>query len=236
VHNAGSFRYIITGVVKAPQKIAARGYMRTQQEADDYAKYLNRFPGTFLLSETRDVGTEKQVDTLKILPAKRYLSSPDLLRQDVISTTLIDQDHVSTYFPWGFILKVPPENIISASNKDQAVANRPSNVITEMERVNREKGLATPDQVLAGTSGRNGHTGYNEVVVIGKSPEGTQVDVIGIFVKVSPNGNLYIRPGETQPYVNDLIVDITSCSVANNIPVVKIKDPSGATSTTAWPF
>lgn len=237
-HNsAGPFMYIITGVVKAPVKIAARGFMAGPDEAADFAKSLLRFPPDVLhVTSTGNDKTKKE--TLHILPAKRYLADPNLLRFDIISTSLIDTTHVATYFPWGFILRVPPANIISALYRDQGVKNRPPNVIHELQTIHKSKGLATPQEVLAATTGANGDVGYNEVVVIGSAPERTQVDVTGIFVKVDPNGNLFIRnrPGENDAYVSDLIPEIQACSRLHNIPIVKIIDPSSKPSTTPWPF
>jgi hypothetical protein len=237
MHNTGVFKYIITGVVKAPVKIAAKGFMASPDEAEAFVASLLKFPPEVL--KTTETGKDKtKKETLHILPAKRYLADPSLLRFDIISTSLIEPAHVATYFPWGFILRVPPENIISAQCRDQAVKNRPSNVIAEMERIHREKGLATPDEVLAATTGANGDTGYNEVVVIGCSPEGKKVDVTGIFVKVAPNGNLFIRnrPGEDDAYVADLVDEIKACSRKFNIPIVKVLDASSKASTVAWPF
>jgi hypothetical protein len=235
-HNTGGFRYIVTGVVKE-SRLASRGYMATQQDTEDFVSYLNKFPPEHLsIQHQGKVGQQKEI--LHIKSALRYLRSPDLLRYDIISTSLIDQGHVSSYYPWGFILRVPPENIISANRSDQAVTNRPKNVINEMQRVNREKGLSTPEEILAATTGRNGDTGYNEVVVIGRSPEQKQVDVTGIFVKVAPGNNLYIRSrqNDDEPFVHDLIDEIDACSRQHNIPIVNIPDSSSKASTVAWPF
>ena len=235
-HNDGTFRYVITGVVKAPVKIACKGFGATDQDTQNFVAYIKKFPPDFLTTDEKGKGNLKKT-TLNIKPALRYLSSPDALRYDIISTSVIDQEHKATYFPWGFILRVPPENIISAQFKDQGVANRPTNVITEMERVHRDKGLATPEEVLAATTGRNGETGYNEVVVLGTSPEGKQIDVTGIFVKVTPDNKLYTRNREGEkPYVAELVEEIKKCSRAHNIPVVKVPDPSGKASTADWPF
>lgn len=44
-------------------------------------------------------------------------------------------------------------DIISTDSEDQGLANRPSKVITEMERIHKDKGLATPEEVLAATNG-----------------------------------------------------------------------------------
>lgn len=236
-HNVGNFRYIITGVVKAPVKIGTRGFLASEEDATKFLQAQARFPANVLTITS--TGKDKTLkETLNILPAKRYLGDPSLLKYDVISTSLIDQNHVAAYFPWGFILRVPPECIISAQYRDQGVVNRPQNIVTEMERVHREKGLATPGEILAATNGVGGETGYNEVVVLGHSPEGRQVSVVGIFVKVAPNGNLYNRqqdPDNT-PYVADLVNDIQTCSRNHGIPVVKIPDAASKASTTAWPF
>jgi len=175
------------------------------------------------------------------------ISNPDQLKSFMLSTSLIDEDHRATYYPYGFILTVPEHNVVSTRSEDQAFKNRKADDGTmaqavlmdskaEVRRVAAEYPLAPPDQILAKVvraggriRGQDGDSGYNEIVVLGTAPGGSEVRVSGIFMKVDSRGNRYQRKGDKKgAYVTDAIhTKLLALSSGRGIPIVKLADPSG---------
>lgn len=144
-------------------------------------------------------------------------------------------------------MRVAPECIYITSPSDVSVRNRTNDIVGELQ--SKHSGAAmtiqTPDQVLAATTGLGGSTGYNEVVVVGTSPEGKQVDVIGIFVKTDPNGNLYVSRNlttgtpDTDAWLTPKSVGLVSeCARKFNLPIIPLADSESVVLTTPapWPF
>lgn len=224
----GSYRFIVHGIMAAPSKVANRDDYATKAEWD---AALDRWDSA--IREVKTVGRREQ---LYVHFARQYLADPSVLRGTIISTSVITQLKHATYYPFGFILNVPKENVYSASSKDQAVANRTADTVAELARVYTQKAggtLRSPDDVLGDTTGAHGNTGYNEVVVVGRSPEGQEVSVAGIFVKVASNGNLYVPPGQTKPFVTDELLALVKAQHTRGTPVVRIVDTSSAAASTA---
>lgn len=224
------YRFLVHSIMADASKVASKAQM-TQMEWDATLKKWDAS-----ISEVKKGGLG---DNLFVHFAKQYLNNPAILKSTIISMSLISNQKHATYYPFGFILNVPKENVYSASSKDQGVANRAANAVTELARVYTDKAggtLPTPDEVLQGTTGVNGKTGYNEVVVVGRSPEGQEVSVVGIFVKVHPNGNLYVPPGQTKPYVTPELWDLVKAQRRKGLPVARIVDASSGPATTAVAF
>jgi hypothetical protein len=91
---------------------------------------------------------------------KDILSDPNKLKSFMLSTSLIDQAHLATYYPYGFILTVPEENILSTLAQDQAFKNYKADtgamtlaelmdMREEVRRVAAAYPLLSPDQILA---------------------------------------------------------------------------------------
>lgn len=166
------------------------------------------------------------------------LGDPSMLKTFLISTSVIDQAHVSTYYPYGFILRVPPQCVISTSPKDQAFKNYKAVdpnapmapvVLTDMTNEIRRAAAAypiqSPEAILAGTTKARGETGYNEVAVLGTAPTGEQIGVIGMFMKLDSKGNRYVRPiGPKTPWVTDAIY---AKMQKTGLPIMTIVDGSG---------
>lgn len=226
-----AYRFIVHGIMAAPSKVANRDDYATKAEWDAaLAKWEDA------IREVRTVGVREQ---LYVNFARQYLSDPSVLRGTIISTTVITELKHATYYPFGFILRVPKENVYSASSKDQAVANRTADAVTELARVYTQKAgatLLTPDDVINGTTGAAGNTGYNEVVVVGRSPEGAEVSVAGIFVKVAPNGNLFVPPGQTKAFITPELWTLVKAQRTRGMPVVQITDATSAAATTPVAF
>lgn len=226
-----SYRFIVHGIMADPSKVANREDYATKAEWD---AALDKWDASI-----REVKKAGMNDRLYVNFAAKYLADPAVLRSTIISTSVISEHKHATYYPFGFILKVPVENVYSASSKDQSVANRTADAVAELARVYTQKGggtLLTPNDVLDGTTGANGNTGYNEVVVVGRSPEGQEVSVIGIFVKIAPNGNFYVPPGRSKPYVTPELWALVKAQHLKGMPVVQLVDTSSAASTAAVAF
>jgi hypothetical protein len=56
--------------------------------------------------------------------------------------------------------------------------------------------IQAPDAILQETKAK-GSFGYNEIVVLGTGPTGTEIRPIGIFMKLDTAGNRYARPNDT---------------------------------------
>jgi hypothetical protein len=171
-------------------------------------------------------------------PYFKILENPDIAKTFLISSSIIDQVHKSTYYPYGFILKVPKENIISTNSKDQAFKNykamtegmtaaEATDMLPEVRRVSASYEIAKPDDILKGTSGKGGAYGYNEIAVMGTSPEGKSVDVVGLFVKVKDDNNTpYVRKGMKTPWVTEEVQEhIDKLVEKKKIPICNIIDP-----------
>lgn len=172
------------------------------------------------------------------------LAHPQMVKTFMLSTSIIDEEHCPTYYPYGLILRVPKENIASTSRKDQAFKNYksedPSNPMTpivkndlvdEVRRVAGLHQLRRPAEILQETK-TNGNSGYNEIVVLGTGPTGTEVRAQAFFMKVDSSSERYARPDDSfmgrknEPaFVSD---DILTKMQAANLPIVQIVDTSGS--------
>jgi hypothetical protein len=235
-HDPKEFRYLVHGIMQDTSKVAEKGFQASGPVSDEawnnlLAKYAGYYTIKRVETSARNADgtiTRGYKEQLWVDFRRYYLEHPDVLQSTMISTSVIDQDHVSSYYPFGFILKVPPENVYSAAPEDQSVKNRAEDFLKELTRVLHNKAhdkLLTPEQVLEGTKRDKGNTGYNEVVVVGRSPEGKKVEVTGIFVKIAPDGGLYVRPGDKEPYVTpETLRMLVDAALALGIPLIRIVD------------
>lgn len=172
------------------------------------------------------------------------LKRPDILKSFLVSCSIIDEKHKPTYYPYGFILFVPKENIASTSRKDQSFKNykpedplKPmtpvvkNDMVDEVRRVATSYSMKSPDTILAETK-EKGSFGYNEIVVLGTGPNGTEIRLVGMFMKVDTAGNRYARPDDPlmgwkneKAYVTD---EILKKMKATGLPIVQIPDDSGS--------
>jgi hypothetical protein len=171
------------------------------------------------------------------------LANPQMLKSFMLSTSIIDETHIPTYYPYGLILRAPKENIASTSRKDQGFKNYkmddPANpmspivkndMLDEVRRVAGQHQLRTPDAILQETKA-NGDTGYNEIVVLGTGPTNTEIQIQGFFMKVDSGYERYVRPDNSlmgrkneSAFVTD---DILAKMKATGLPIVRIVDTSG---------
>lgn len=239
-HDNDNYVYLVHTLMGQASKVAevmARG--ATQGDIAAYDELRSRYEG-FSSEDTKNPIKKR----LLVRFYQQYLEEPDIIRKNIISSSVISEAKHATYYPFGFIMRVPPECIYITSPKDVGVANRTSDILSEMQDKQKkaQSTIYPPQEILTHTTGMDGDTGYNEVVVVGTSPEGKTVDVTGLFVKTDGNGHIYMRNREgakdtDTPYVNQEIQKlIKDCATKHGIPVVPIPDTSSGVSTTAWPF
>ena len=173
------------------------------------------------------------------------IADPMILRSLLISTSLINNEKVATYYPYGIILSVPSENIVATNSADQSFHNYNKEHKTEFKneedkrayrlnindvRKNVREGAATypilsPASILNGTKGIKGTLGYNEVVVLG-SYAGKEITPVAFFKKVHPRGFNYIHERSGSTFVTPAIDQMMqSCSL--NLPVIRLLDTGG---------
>jgi hypothetical protein len=176
-------------------------------------------------------------------PYQDILGNPEIVKRFLLSTSIIDESHRSTYYPYGLILQAPTENIISTHTKDQTfrnyIADDPQNPMKpavkndSLDEIRKAAGrfdFRSPDEILAGTKPL-GDLGYNEIVVMGRSPTGAQISIQGFFMKVSSAKERFIRfrggsgsNPEKAPFVTD---SINQMMLDTGLPIVQIVDASG---------
>ena len=170
------------------------------------------------------------------------INNPNQIRTWMISTSVIDEQRVATYYPYGLILKVPESCVLTTSARDQGFTNYPKQVDTtkanwqNMDPVVHVREvlagnpiLLTPDQVLNGARNgvSSGKYGYNEVTVLGTAPDGKRVKAQAFFMKVDSQGNRFeFKAGEGPkgPFVTDQILQLLKTS---GLPIVEVTDTSG---------
>ena len=207
------------------------------------AAYLRRRLEGFL--DRKSVQTE----TLELHSASLYLSRPEILTTEVLSCSVIRNNHVKTYgsFVFGYILSVPGINIIAASPRDisaSAVQNMArgdqlANLSCEDESKvgylkmgllndfyrklgeRFEDHLQTPNQIV------NASGGHNEILVLGRSLSPRSATSVvrpaAIFVKTNRHGKIcksFFRM-EIEWGLGRLMAQ---CSRSLNIPIVPIPD------------
>ncbi|NUP09481.1 MAG: hypothetical protein HOW73_25790 [Polyangiaceae bacterium] len=234
-HDAGRFQYIVTAIkgISTPIADLNLGDIGTSKEQDyenTVQEFRDRFDAldpTIVDEQTRDWGEGRLTKKLRVNFYKAAFRNPDFVKDNLNSTSVIDEKHRATFTPYGFILSASEGDIGSAATKDQGLSNRPDNVRDELQRVlaaNTDYTLLSPTDVLAGTSGTSGGHGYNEIVVVGSD----NVAVTAVFVKVDRSGNIY-RNGDD----NDLTEEIAALILDTGLPIVAIIDDSGKGSDTA---
>ncbi len=145
------------------------------------------------------------------------LQDPErIAEKPIISTSLIDENHRSTWAPGGYILTVPVDNILRTASRD--IGTLFFGGLDEVKKLYAERDLReidNPDSVLAYTSGICS-SGYNEIVLTGTGRTGKKVQIQGVFAKMLPDGQ----------YINDDLGSTLSWMAASrHLPFLKIQEP-----------
>ena len=191
---SGKFCYLIHGLnpghVMLGQRHVKEGkvieHSDYAQEHANYDKATKKIASNYLVTSIQE-GRGHQIEQVHLFPLKLYLDNPNLLTYDLISCSLIDQDHTTTYHQLGFILEVPADCIWATSVTDMSIPNRLNPMVDRIDLILMgyylDYGIAPPGDLLTRTGG-----GHNEVVALGTSTGGKTVRVKALFVKVTPDG------------------------------------------------
>lgn len=170
----------------------------------------------------------------------QILANPQMVDQFLLSTSIITNGKVACYYPYGLILIVPHENIVSTHHKDTSTRNyntvvqnegealamaelRANDLRANVRNVSARFPLRTPDDILNATTGTQGMQRYNEIAVLG-SYGSRKITVVGFFKKVNAAGRNYIRADSGATYVTPAI---DQAIAQTGLPVIRLLDTSG---------
>ena len=187
------------------------------QHSDSRFRYLvhavwpkhssSRLVQTIAILEKVRAGAIEIQDSIDLLEhPERIVDKP------IISTSLIDRDHLATWAPGGYILRVPVDNVLQTASSDCGTDFMGFNG-DALQRLYDERdrlGIAHPDAVLDQTSPRV----YNEIVVAGTGKTGKKVEIVGVFVKTSLDG---------RPVDRELSEELSEIAYRNRWPQVRLR-------------
>ena len=128
-HTDSKFMYVIHTIMGEASKVADMMLMNPSK--DEKTKFQE------LLKRYIDYSTVDRKNPLKtrlfVRFYEEYLNDPSILQKNIISSSIINQDKVPTYYPFGFIMRVPVECIYITSPSDVGVSNRTSDILFELQ-------------------------------------------------------------------------------------------------------
>ena len=232
-HNPLKFRYIVYALTPSINMPFV------QAGSDPRSDYLKNKLNGYL----NQVGVGYELNC-----AHYYMMNPTALHTELLSCSLIANNHVKTYrdSPFGFVLIVPKQNLCFAKASDAALSNaegradalvgkstseRLTTISGAMESLvgMYESDLDPPDKILEESRSKGAH---NELGVVG-SISGLMVNPGAIFVKVTPDGQLWDSFVQMAG-VHNLQALILQCSLTLGIPIVAIPDHRGTSSAVAF--
>lgn len=145
-----------------------------------------------------------------------------------VSASLIDQAHTGTYGEFGFILKVPAENILLAATADIGSSYNSTNTdpgvfyLTLHQALSRVGPLKTPSEILTGTDTFKRHPffqvpWYNEVLVQGMRSK--PISIVGILV--APDQNRV--EGVDERLREQQLAELLQLANLEKLPIVYVK-------------
>lgn len=230
-HNDQNYRYIIHGLQGNVVKVF-RDENTVASRFDDWVTRYSNTPGA-----NYQQGGVGVMPSIRIKMYQEYLRNPSLLKTDIISCSVIAHQANGTYTDFGFILRVPTQNVMLTSARDLAYKNRRGDQRAEIERYASTTPMQTPADIVRGMAARASgksqlekNRTYSEIVVLGTSPEGGQVQVSGLWLRVNEDGDAYSHQTSSyKPTVDDEIsAHMLRCAATFNLPVVEISSPGGA--------
>ncbi len=245
-HDARNYKYIIHGLQGNSVKI----YNDASTLDSVFERLQGDYAGVQVPHGGRMVNAIGADGSIRFLPYREYLRNPALLTKDVISCSVISDQVPDTYTDFGLILKVPKECVMLTGNRDLNIKNRATDMLTEFENYGtdpRSRDMMTPAEILdlcinriAGVTTRDEmNRQYNEIVCIGRSPEGKMVETTGIWVKVNEDGDYYSHYHAGSPYstviTDDIDNEIGRASAMHNIPIIRILAAGGLRKPPAVP-
>jgi hypothetical protein len=195
----------------------------------------------------KEKGREQFLTENELKVAEYYLTQTNIIKSEVLCCSIIDQDKTTTFrgSTFGFVLKVPKQNLVAAFDSDAASASKiararadalieipkPVNQLVEIDKFLEDLGglydgkLKSPDEVLAASKHTQGH---NELVVLGSLLK-SSVEVWAIFVKVSESNKL-LKGFITIDEKWEISKSIHDCAGRLKVPIVNIPEKSGEAS------
>ena len=197
-HDPQSFRYLVHALApfsKLPSQKAIRNEM-----ANERLEYLlDRDPN--LLKEFES--SSKNYGDYEI--SNELFRMPNRINEALsFSTSLIDQNHTETWGDFGYILNVPPENILKAVPRDAGTTNRSFAVHLALQNKSQ---IPSPERILSESES------HNEIWVI-SSLNQKSISIGGVFYKELSDGRP-ISPAMTRK--------IAQQAELLNIPVISIR-------------
>ncbi|MFK8024307.1 MAG: hypothetical protein AB8G26_10140 [Ilumatobacter sp.] len=133
------------------------------------------------------------------------LADPTLLHRALISASVITQAKTPLWCPSGFVLQVPPENVMSTHHEDQASNSSVSQLhetkmYLEITRLFDLFGIDTPAAVVNATQLANPAmyrpSKHNELTLLGAAAPGNAAgpQPVAVFVVVAPGTNDATQP------------------------------------------
>ncbi len=245
-HDPRNYQYIIHGLQGNSVKI----YQDASTLATVFARLQADYAGVQVPHGGRMVNAIGADGSIRFLPYREYLRNPNLLRTDVISCSVISDQVPDTYTDFGLILKVPKECVMLTGNRDLNIKNRATDMLDEFASYGtdpRSRDMLTPAEILqlcinriaAVTARDEMNRQYNEIVCVGRSPEGKMVETTGIWVKVNEDGDYYSHYHAGSAYstviTDDIDREITNASRAHGIPIIRILAAGGLRKPPAAP-
>jgi hypothetical protein len=115
---------------------------------------------------------------------RALLRHPDRLAdRPLVSTSLVDERSES-FGSAGFILSVPPANIVATASRDAGTDNYTRDVEGHAANLNARFGITTPRKLLTQGESLRQLGLYNEVVAAGRTARGGPIGVQGVFVLI----------------------------------------------------
>ena len=191
----------------------------------------NQFSDPRLLNASdylyRVVAVKEQQILNKNIPngMKSFLDSSFIDSSEILSFSIIDSRKNATWGMAGFIVSVPPENIISMNGHDMLTGRLKWDITLEQKqaRIDETQGkgrqAVMPRQLLDLTTTEYGYKWYNEIAAFTKGKTNTRISVEGIFIKVDSLG---------QPLIGDKFKSqLLEVASSRKIPVIHIPPPIG---------
>lgn len=124
-HSMSQYTYVVHALQRDPSKVAEYN-LNNASELEILNKLQTKYAGFAKLDTRNPVKHNLNVDFLA-----QYLDNPDIIQNNIISSSVISEKKHATYYPIGFIMEVPPECIYITSPSDVSVANRTTDIIAE---------------------------------------------------------------------------------------------------------
>lgn len=180
----------------------------TQHDPNKFAYIVHALP-------PNDLGSNYNANEIINL----WKNPQDISKKVLLSTSLISDLKRGTYRNLGFILRVPPENIVSTHSRDSGTNNHfesdnPAGVAAEITRLSRSFKIKDPEDLIETSDSRV----FNEVVVTGTSDLGSKIEIAGVFVVVDKSGNPLVKRTEDLQSLIDIAKQYA-------LPVVPIETP-----------